>query len=71
MNEHDVDICKEALTWLRFAKDDLNAAMQLINAEYVLPKQICWHSQQAAEKAIRAALLLESVDFPPCTTWSF
>ena len=24
----------------------------------------CWHSQQAAEKALKAALVLEEIDFP-------
>lgn len=30
----------------------------------VLPEQICFHAQQAAEKALKAILLAREVDFP-------
>ncbi|MDR7489356.1 MAG: HEPN domain-containing protein [Armatimonadota bacterium] len=29
-----------------------------------VPRHVCWLAQQAAEKALKAALILEGVDFP-------
>ncbi len=35
-----------------------------MNIECFSPRQVCWLSQQTAEKALKAALLLDAVKFP-------
>lgn len=54
----------EAQRWLRYAREDLAAAERLLADPRSVPRHICWLAQQAAEKALKAALVLESVDFP-------
>lgn len=54
----------EAQRWLRYAAEDLRAAEKTVGAEGFEPRHACWHAQQAAEKAIKAALVLEQTAFP-------
>jgi len=54
----------EAQRWLRYAREDLAAAERLLADPRSVPRHICWLAQQAAEKALKAALVLEGVDFP-------
>lgn len=54
----------EALRWLEYAKKDVRAAHALLDSGEFFPRQICFLSQQAAEKAIKAILVFEEVDFP-------
>jgi HEPN domain-containing protein len=49
--------------WLRHAQSDIRLA-RLALKEEILPEQICFHAQQAAEKALKAVLLHKKVDFP-------
>jgi len=49
--------------WLRHARSDIRLA-RLALKEEILPEQICFHAQQAAEKALKAVLLHKKVDFP-------
>lgn len=49
--------------WLTHARSDLKLA-NLGRNEDVLPEQICFHAQQAVEKAVKAVLLFHKVDFP-------
>ena len=53
----------EARRWLRYALDDLEIAGQLAR-DATRPRYVCWFSQQAAEKALKAVLVLESIEFP-------
>ncbi len=56
----------EALRWLRFADEDL-AAAKTLTADISAPaRHACYLAQQAAEKAIKAALVLMDID-PPKT----
>lgn len=49
--------------WLRFAQADL-AASRLLLTDAELPFRLaCFHAQQAAEKALKAALVQGSVEF--------
>ncbi len=49
--------------WLRFAREDLSTAELIV--EHDRPaRQACFHAQQAAEKAIKAALVFLQVEFP-------
>lgn len=54
----------ESLMGLRRAKDDLDVALQLTDGKSTIPRHICMYSQQCAEKALKAALVLENIDFP-------
>ena len=49
--------------WITHAKSDLKLARLGLNQD-VLPEQICFHAQQAAEKAFKAVLLFSNIDFP-------
>lgn len=53
----------EALRWLRYARDDLEVAGQMAQ-EAGRARYTCWFSQQATEKALKALLVLEGIDFP-------
>ena len=57
-------VVTEALRWLQYCNDDLAAASHLMAGTLTSPRHTCWLSQQAAEKALKAALILEEVDFP-------
>jgi HEPN domain-containing protein len=59
-----LDLAKE---WLRYAKSDLNTAAHMFND--VNPKEAeisCYHSQQCAEKSLKAYLILKGTQ-PPHT----
>jgi len=50
--------------WLGRAKSDLNLARLAMNREEILPEQVCFHAQQAAENALKAGLRHRKPDFP-------
>jgi hypothetical protein len=71
----------EPRQWPRFAVSDLLLAQS--RPEGVLLEQLCFHAQQAAEKAIKAVLIQQAIGFPrthnlavwpmgstPATTWA-
>lgn len=62
MSDHDPNI-DNARSWLRYAEEDLDSASKL-SAGAGAPRNVCWLSQQATEKALRAAFVLEGKDFP-------
>ena len=55
---------KSAEEWLRYARSDLHAAQHLLGEVSVLPGVPCFLAQQAAEKAMKAALVLLGIEFP-------
>ena len=57
-------VVQEAKRWLQFSDEDLDVAQRLLAERSSAPRYVCWHSQQAAEKALKAALVLEEIDFP-------
>ena len=63
MNDPDPAV-SEALRWLRFSEEDIEVALRLLTGSPSAPRHACWLSQQAAEKALKAALVLEGVEFP-------
>jgi HEPN domain-containing protein len=54
----------DALRWLRYAAEDLRTAERLLGEAGVPPRQACYLAQQAAEKALKAVLVLLQIDFP-------
>lgn len=50
--------------WMDYAKTDLHAAYTLLDSGEFFPRQICFLAQQCAEKAIKAILVLEEINFP-------
>ncbi len=62
MNNPDL-ILHEALRWLRFSEEDLSIASRLMTGIPTAPRHVCWLCQQAAEKALKAALVLEGIEF--------
>lgn len=54
----------EAQRWLRYSIDDLVTAELVLGNSKAAPRQACLLAQQAAEKALKAVLIFESVEFP-------
>ena len=48
--------------WLNRARSDLALAQQQASNVYL--EDLCFHAQQAAEKAIKAVLICQNVEFP-------
>ena len=69
MNDPD-PVVHEALRWLRFSEEDLDVALRLITGPPSAPRHACWLSQQAAEKALKAALVLDRSTSHSPTTWT-
>lgn len=61
---NDSELVDEARRWLRFATEDLDVAQRLLAGDGTPPRHACALAQQAAEKALKAALVLEGIDFP-------
>ena len=59
------EIGREALRWLRYAREDLDLAAAVArDDEEREPRHACFLAQQAAEKALKAALVLDQVEVP-------
>ena len=54
----------EAKRWMDYAKSDLDAANTLLKKGDFFPRQICFMSQQAGEKALKAILVYLGINFP-------
>ena len=57
------DRLEDTARWLRYAAEDLATAETLLKQPHVPPRQACWFAQQAAEKALKAALIFLQIDF--------
>lgn len=57
----NVDHVAEALHWLSFAVGDLQAARSH-RGRHVRPRIVAFEAQQAAEKALKAALILDGIE---------
>lgn len=58
--EHETEVRR----WLRFAQEDLASAEEMAERSLGVPRQACWLAQQAAEKAVKGALVFQSIGFP-------
>ncbi len=59
---NDPERLREGRRWLRFAREDLDVAKELLGGRRI--RHACFCAQQAAEKALKAALLLEGLEIP-------
>ena len=57
------DRLEDTTRWLRYAEEDLITAETFLGHPHVPPRQCCWHAQQSAEKALKAALIFLQIDF--------
>ena len=55
---------REAVEWIRFAKDDMEAAKYLLGMPERKLEIICYHCQQCAEKAMKGLYALKNMDIP-------
>lgn len=58
------ELLHEVRHWLRFAREDLEAAEAMLVEDRFIPRHVCWLAQQAAEKALKGALTSEQIAFP-------
>jgi HEPN domain-containing protein len=61
MSDHE--LFREVSRWLRYAREDLDIAVSIIENEQAL-RAACFHAQQCAEKAIKTSLIFLQIDFP-------
>lgn len=59
----DPEVLKEVGRWLRYAREDLETAALILEYGQV-PRAACFRAQQAAEKAIKGALIFVQIYFP-------
>ena len=52
-----------AVDWLRYAESDLEIA-RITQFPQILLEGLCFHAQQAAEKALKAVLIAHAIPFP-------
>ena len=50
--------------WLNHAESDLSLARLAQGRKEILSEQVCFHAQQAVEKALKAVLLRQKIEFP-------
>jgi HEPN domain-containing protein len=60
----EAEVLAEGRRWLRSAEEDLKAAKEMQRSATFRPRHACWYAQQAAEKAIKTALVFEQIAFP-------
>ncbi len=60
LEEHGLGSAED---WLRYAESDLDIA-RITQSSRILLEGLCFHAQQAAEKALKAVLIAYSIPFP-------
>jgi len=54
----------EARRWMKYAREDLQAADLILGHPTIANRHVCWLSQQTVEKALKAALIYLQIEFP-------
>jgi HEPN domain-containing protein len=57
-------VVAETLRWMRYALEDLQSAEAIRAVADVPHRTVCFFAQQAAEKALKAAVVFENKDVP-------
>lgn len=66
MREHNNNIPEGSpQQWLRLAESDLALGKLGRESPDILPEQVCFHAQQAIEKAIKGLMVHLHIRFPP------
>ena len=60
----ELEHAAEARRWLEYAQEDLASAAAMVEGVIGVPRQACWLAQQAAEKAMKSALVFLRAEFP-------
>jgi HEPN domain-containing protein len=60
----DAERLRDTGNWLRYAEEDLLLAEAIASDTNRIPRHACTNAQQAAEKALKGALVYLEVDFP-------
>lgn len=55
---------QEAMRWLVYAREDLQTAKLILDHPTIAYRHVCGLSQQATEKALKAALIFLQIEFP-------
>lgn len=58
------EVVAEAQRWMRYSREELALARVIALRADGPARLVCWHAQQAAEKALKAALIIDGVTFP-------
>jgi len=58
------EVLRLTAEWLQYAREDLALAQNVPASQPGRPRHVAYHAQQAAEKAIKAILVFEQVEFP-------
>lgn len=61
--QHENNLSGSPESWLQYANSDLELA-RISKPQNVLFETLCFHAQQAAEKAIKALLIAKKITFP-------
>ena len=60
---HENSDSSDPAAWLRYARGDL-ALAQVPLPEDSFYEQLCFHAQQAVEKAVKAVLIINNISYP-------
>jgi HEPN domain-containing protein len=58
------DAASDPRVWQEYAEEDLRAAEWILSASPAIPRSVCFHAQQSAEKYLKEFLLAQEVRFP-------
>ncbi len=61
---HEDDRFAEANRWLQYASEDLQVGQLLLEQSPPAPRHACYFFQQAAEKSLKAALMIDGARIP-------
>lgn len=65
MNPNKEDLIEKAIQWIEIAEEDLTLAKHAFTLSSNVPyRLIAFHSQQCAEKYLKAFLVIKLIDFP-------
>jgi len=60
----DDELLREVRRWRQYMLEDMDQAQRLIEQEEFTPRHAAWLAQQAAEKALKAVLVCQQIEFP-------
>ncbi len=60
----DPEVLAEVGRWIRYAAEDVRFAGAALGQSGAMPRHVCYNAQQGTEKALKAALVFEQIEFP-------